>query len=253
MPDDPPQHPPDDRPYLPAMGRDWMLPFYDPFTRLLGARSAHRRLIAQAGIEPGHRVLEIGCGTGNLALLVKRDQPGATVVGLDPDPAALDLARRKAHRAGLVIDLDRGFADDLPYPDAGFDRVLSAFMFHHLPAAARAGMLTEVRRVLAPGGSLHLLDLTGPGRSLGAVNRALRLAGRLHAGLGDQHDHTNSHGHGHGHGHGHDASTAGGVEHSDSPQIVEQLAAAGFTGVTQTGRGRGRGPIGDYAWFRATI
>src|ERR1700754_568285 len=75
--------------YLPAMGHDRLLPLYDSFTWLLGASRVHRRLAVRAGVEPGHRVLEVGCGTGNLALRVQRMQPTAEVVGLDPDPLAL--------------------------------------------------------------------------------------------------------------------------------------------------------------------
>ena len=167
----------DDREYLPAMGRTALLPLYDPFTRLLGVRDAHWRLVAQAGIEPGATVLEIGCGTGNLLLLAARAVPGATLTGLDPDPAVLALAGRKARRAGVTLRLDRGYADRLPYPDGSVDRVLSAFMLHHLPAAQQHAALREVRRVLAPGGRLHLLDIDGSPPS--AAGRLLRL-GHVH-------------------------------------------------------------------------
>lgn len=149
------------RSYLPGMGRHWLLPLYDPLTRLLAIPAAHARLADAADLAAGQRVLEIGCGTGNLALLVKRRHPGATVVGLDPDPRALARATRKAARAGLAVQWDRGFADELPYPDGSVDRVLSALMFHHLEPAGRRATLREVRRVLAPGGSLHLLDFAG--------------------------------------------------------------------------------------------
>ena len=147
--------------YLPGMGHDRLLPLYDPLCRLLGISRVHRPLVVQAGIRAGHRVLEIGCGTGNLALMVKRLHPGAEVVGLDPDPKALARARRKAESESLRMGLDRGFAQDLPYPDASFDRVLSAFMFHHLDPEAKQATLREVRRVLEPGGTLHLLDVGG--------------------------------------------------------------------------------------------
>jgi ubiquinone/menaquinone biosynthesis C-methylase UbiE len=146
------------RRYLPGMGRDWLLPLYDPFSRLIGIESAHRKLSKQAELESADRVLEIGCGTANLSLLVKRMNPRLVVVGLDPDARALTRAGRKARRAGLVLKLDRGFADELPYPDASFDRVLSSLMFHHLEADRRLATLQEVARVLGPGGSLHLLD-----------------------------------------------------------------------------------------------
>jgi ubiquinone/menaquinone biosynthesis C-methylase UbiE len=102
--------------YLPAAGHEWLLPLYDPLVKLLGGGSAHRQLVDQTGIQPGHRVLEIGCGTGNLVILVKRLYPRAEVVGLDPDPKALARARRKAERDALSIQFDRGFSDALPYP-----------------------------------------------------------------------------------------------------------------------------------------
>src|SRR5215218_9704153 len=137
----PSNHP--DRSYLPAMGRDWLLPVYDTVSRLLGASSLHRQLIEQAGIEPGHRVLDVGCGTGNLALLAKRLQPRADVVGLDPDPRALDRARRKAERQHIAVRFDHGFAQELPYPDESFDRVLSSLMLHHLEGDARRAMLQQ--------------------------------------------------------------------------------------------------------------
>jgi ubiquinone/menaquinone biosynthesis C-methylase UbiE len=147
--------------YVPGMGHDRLLSLYDPLHRLLGMAKIHRPLLDQAGIRPGHRVLEIGCGTGNLSILAKSLHPDAEVVGLDPDPKALAYARRKAEREALLVRLDRGFAEELPYPEASFDRVLSAFMFHHLGPDEKERALREIRRVLKPGGSLHLLDLAG--------------------------------------------------------------------------------------------
>jgi ubiquinone/menaquinone biosynthesis C-methylase UbiE len=163
-----------DRRYLPAMGRDWLLPLYDPFTRLIGIESAHRKLADEAALESAERVLEIGCGTGNLALLVKRMRPQVEVVGLDPDPKALARAARKARRAGLPLELDRGFADELPYPAGSFDRVLSSLMFHHLQADLRRASLRQVLRVLRPGGSLHLMDFGGDSHHLHGLARLAR-------------------------------------------------------------------------------
>ena len=88
----------DERPFLPGMSRNWLLPLYDPLTQLLGIRSVHRRLLDQAAVRPGQRVLEIGCGTGTLLLTAKQNQPTATVVGMDPDLIALARAYRKARR-----------------------------------------------------------------------------------------------------------------------------------------------------------
>jgi ubiquinone/menaquinone biosynthesis C-methylase UbiE len=169
-----------ERNYLPAAGRHWMLPLYDTFVWIVGGNASRRKLIQQAGIEAGSRVLEIGCGTGSIPVQIKQAYPAADVVGLDPDPRALEIARRKAERAGLKIDLDQGFSDHLPYADASFDRVFSSFMIHHLQPAARSATLAAIRRVLKPGGSFHLLDFV-PARTPVAKTLGHLFHGPAHA------------------------------------------------------------------------
>lgn len=150
------------RGFVPGMGVKWLLPLYDPFTRLLGLDRARRELVLQAELRPGHRVLDVGCGTGSLAVLIKRLFPGVEVVGLDPDEKALARAARKAGRARVAIQFDRGFSDALDYAAASFDRVFSSLMFHHLERHDKERTLLEIRRVLKHDGSLNLLDFGGP-------------------------------------------------------------------------------------------
>ena len=206
------------RRFLPGMGREWLLPLYDPFTRLIGVESAHRRLAEQAELPSAEHVLEIGCGTANLALLVKRMRPQLEVVGLDPDPKALARAAGKAERAGVTLQLDRGFADALPYPDGSFDRVLSSLMFHHLEADLRVASLREVLRVLRADGSLHLMDFGGDSHHLHGL---ARLARRSHT-LKDNWD--------------------GGI-----PALMRE---AGFGDATETGHLTKR--IGKLTYYRAS-
>jgi ubiquinone/menaquinone biosynthesis C-methylase UbiE len=152
--------------YIPAAGRDWLLPLYDPVLRfVMRERTFKRRLIEQARLPDAGSVLDLGCGTGTLTIMLKHAVPRATVRGLDGDPKALQIAELKSERAGVEIPFDRGLAYDLAYPDDTFDRVLSSLLFHHLSREHKRETLAEVARVLRPGGSLHIVDF-GPPRSV---------------------------------------------------------------------------------------
>ncbi|GEL20443.1 class I SAM-dependent methyltransferase [Pseudonocardia asaccharolytica] len=160
--------------YLPGFGHDRLLPLYDLVQRLFGAPEQHRTLVDLAGLDRSRRTLEIGCGTGNLAILAKQLHPTTEMVGVDPDELALARARRKVER-GPQVSFDHGYGQDLPYPDATFDRVLSAFMFHHLDADAKRATLREVLRVLTPGGALYLVDFGGRVRAADGLMARLQL------------------------------------------------------------------------------
>jgi ubiquinone/menaquinone biosynthesis C-methylase UbiE len=146
------------REFLPAAGRDVFLPLYDPLVSLMGFGRAVEELISQASVESHHEVLDVGCGTGTVIVMLKRAFPAVQIVGLDPDSKALQRARAKTRRAGVAVQLDQGFADELPYREGSFDRVFSSFMFHHLEEHEREKTSREILRVLKPGGSFHLLD-----------------------------------------------------------------------------------------------
>ncbi|GLZ28680.1 hypothetical protein Lesp02_08700 [Lentzea sp. NBRC 105346] len=156
-----------ERDYVPAMGKHHLTPLYDLVHHLSGLRRVHLEMIKLAELRGGHRVLDVGCGTGNLLRSIEKRHPDVDLTGLDPDPKALAVAARKVRRATL----DRGFAQELPYPDGSFDRVFSSLMLHHLDSPVKDTLLAEVRRVLKPGGLLVLADAVaghhhnhGPGR-----------------------------------------------------------------------------------------
>jgi len=156
--------------YIPALGHAWLTPLYDPFLRWgMREEKFKRALIAQARIEAGHCVLDLGCGTATLTILVKQLHPDATVVGLDGDPRILEIGRAKAAKAGVDLTLDHGMAFQLPYPDSSFDRVLSSLVLHHLSRADKQRTLREVWRVLRPGGWLHVFDFGRPDNALAGV------------------------------------------------------------------------------------
>ena len=121
-----------------------------------------RDLIAQARLEAGHRVLDLGCGTATLTILAKQLHPGTIIVGLDGDPRILEIGRAKVAKAGVDITLDHGMAFQLPYPDQSFDRVLSSLVLHHLTTENKQRTAREILRVLRLGGELHVADFGKP-------------------------------------------------------------------------------------------
>nr|WP_067525782.1 class I SAM-dependent methyltransferase [Nocardia uniformis] len=172
--------------YLPAAGRDGLLPFYDLLTRALGVRGIHQTLLRNAALTPGARVLEIGSGTGNLTIMAKETQPAIEITGTDPDPRALARAERKA-KGRTGIHFERAYAQELPLPDGSVDRVLSAFMLHHLPTDVKPLAAAEVLRVLRPGGELHLVDVGGQMTEAdGFAARRMLKGGHLADNLGDR-------------------------------------------------------------------
>lgn len=135
-----------------------------------------RALLVQAGIAPRHRVLDLGCGTATLTMLMAQSAPSAELIGVDVDAQALRIARAKLERAGLEIRLDQARTSALPYADASFDRVVSSLVFHHLTPDEKRQTTAEVFRVLRPGGELHVADW---GRPQNALLRAAFLVVQL--------------------------------------------------------------------------
>src|SRR5919201_3788598 len=105
------------RPFVPALGLRLLNPLYDPLLRLhTRERRWKGHLVDQMQIQRGERILDVGCGTGTLDLLIKEKHPDADVVGLDPDADILAIARRKAERAGVEIRFRRGLPIGWPIP-----------------------------------------------------------------------------------------------------------------------------------------
>jgi len=150
---------PSSEPYVHALRFRSLTRFYD---RVLRATLKEEKfkvlLVEQARVRPGQRVLDLGCGTGTLTILVKKAAPAATVVGLDGDPEALALAREKAAREGVEIEFQEALAWEAPFEPASFDRVVSSLVFHHLTTENKQRTLRKIRDWLRPGGELHVAD-----------------------------------------------------------------------------------------------
>ncbi|GAA3624612.1 ubiquinone/menaquinone biosynthesis C-methylase UbiE [Lentzea atacamensis] len=147
-----------ERDYLPGLGKHYLMPLYDVVHRVAGLHGVHQQMITVAGLRAGHRVLDVGCGTGNLLRSTGKRHRDVELFGVDPDLKMLARAERKIRRAGLRARLDRGYAQELAFPDDSFDRVFSSLMLHHLDTPSKDEMLAEVRRVLRPDGLLVLAD-----------------------------------------------------------------------------------------------
>jgi ubiquinone/menaquinone biosynthesis C-methylase UbiE len=146
----------------------------------LGREGALReRLVELVRLAPGEMVLDVGCGTGSLALAAKRAVGSTgTVTGVDASPEMIALAARKATRAGADVVFRAAAAERLPFPDASFDVVLSTLMLHHLPGPVRLECVREARRVLKPGGRMLTVDFSAPtARKRGLIARMHRHGG----------------------------------------------------------------------------
>jgi ubiquinone/menaquinone biosynthesis C-methylase UbiE len=122
-------------------------------------------VIRLARLSAGESVLDVGCGTGTLAIAAKRlAGPGGIVCGIDASPEMIARARKKAMKAGVDVVFEHAVAESLPYADARFDVLLVSMVIHHLPRDARQQAFCEMRRVLKPGGRLLAVDFGGSDR-----------------------------------------------------------------------------------------
>ena len=164
--------------YIPALSFDWLTSLYDPLIRWFMPESRFKtRLVKQAHIQGGHRVLDLGCGTATLTILIKQTHPDAEVIALDGDAKILEIARKKAAKVGAEIILHEGMAYQLAYAENSFDRVLSSLVLHHLTVDNKRRALAEVFRVLEPDGELHVADFRRPNKSLSKLFRETGFAG----------------------------------------------------------------------------
>jgi ubiquinone/menaquinone biosynthesis C-methylase UbiE len=141
-----------------AAGYDWLV-----WLATLGRERAFReKLLRLAHLGPGESVLDVGCGTGTLAIAAKRVAGAAgRVHGIDASPEMIARAERKATKAGVEVVFQNALAQALPFPDAQFDAVLSTVMLHHLTRKVREQAAAEMRRVLKPGGRVLAVDFGG--------------------------------------------------------------------------------------------
>jgi ubiquinone/menaquinone biosynthesis C-methylase UbiE len=178
--------------FVPALRFDALTRLYDPIVAITSRETAFkRRLLEHARIKDGEAVLDLACGTGTLAIEIKKANPKAKVSAIDGDHAILAKAEQKAKEAGVRIGFQRGLSNELPYDGRSFDVVVSTLFFHHLTDEDKADTAEEVKRVLRLGGRVLIADWGRPQDPLmrmvflnvqfldGFSNTASNVAGKL--------------------------------------------------------------------------
>ncbi|MGB7371065.1 class I SAM-dependent methyltransferase [Erythrobacter sp.] len=145
--------------FTPALGRAEFTRIYDFAIRLLTREQVWRSaLLKQVSPRNDETILDVGCGTGTFAIMLKQKAPKAQIVGLDPDPEVLALAGRKAESKGIDVKWRQGFARDTARTPAAYDKAVSSLMFHQMPMAEKRVGLEAMFNALRPGGELHIAD-----------------------------------------------------------------------------------------------
>lgn len=149
--------------YIPALRYRWMTRWYDTLmARVFPENQVRMALIDSAAIQKGQRILEFGVGTASLSILLKQIHPLPEVIGIDVDPEVLRIARQKIKKSGVFMVVEQYDGSILPFADQSFDRVVTCLVLHHLDPKQKRQSLREMRRVLKPGGSLHVADWGKP-------------------------------------------------------------------------------------------
>jgi ubiquinone/menaquinone biosynthesis C-methylase UbiE len=152
-----------DQRFIPAARFSALTPLFDPIVRVTTRERTFKcRLLERAAPQPGEDVLDLGAGTGTLALMLEAEVPGVTVTGLDADPQILSQARVKAAAAGSDVQFVEAFSNAMPFADDSFDLIVSTLFFHHLERDVKRATLSECVRVLRPGGRLCVGDWGRP-------------------------------------------------------------------------------------------
>ncbi|RTL60013.1 MAG: methyltransferase domain-containing protein [Sphingobacteriales bacterium] len=157
--------------FIPALRFKWLTPLYDFLISItMPEKKIKRALIKAANVSAKGKILDFGCGTGTLTIMIKELHPEANVAGIDVDAEILNKAIQKSEKKGLDIFLVDYDGTQLPFEDKGFDKILSCLVFHHLETDTKRTVLTELFRVIDKNGQLYIADF---GRSESMIQRAL--------------------------------------------------------------------------------
>jgi ubiquinone/menaquinone biosynthesis C-methylase UbiE len=157
-----------EREFTPLLGRSWLTPFYDRAIGIFTREAKWRReTVRQARLEPGDRVIDVGCGTGTLLRALMADCPEAGLVGVEPDPAALAIARKKFGQGADLVRWHNGFLDSLVLADDWRPNIIvSSLVLHQVPLPEKRAILDEIERLLSADGVALIADYMRQDRPL---------------------------------------------------------------------------------------
>lgn len=157
--------------FTPALGLPGLTRGYDLAIRLLTREAVWRNmLLRQVAPLSNETIIDVGCGTGTFAMMLKRAAPGARITAIDPDPDVLDGAKRKAEAAGIEVQWRQGFAREVADLGGSFDKAVSSLVFHQVPLAGKREGLAAMFACVRSGGEVHIADYAF---QRGALMRAL--------------------------------------------------------------------------------
>lgn len=151
--------------YIPALRFKPLTRLYDFFlSATFPERKMKQALINQLQLQGTETVLDFGCGTATLAIMIKEQFPSVSIIGVDVDAEIIGIAENKIRSKGLGIALNKFDGESLAFlADQQFDKVVSSLVFHHIPTSTKRNILSQLYRIIKPGGALHIADFGKPG------------------------------------------------------------------------------------------
>lgn len=152
--------------FIPALRYKKLTRFFDFFLAVtFPEKKIKHALIHQLQLKGNEAILDFGCGTGTLAIMIKEQYPSVNIIGIDVDPEIIAIAENKIKRKGLSIPIKRYDGENLSlFGHQQFDKVVSSLVFHHLSTSKKRTIFSHLYRIIKPGGELHIADF-GKGKN----------------------------------------------------------------------------------------
>src|SRR3990167_9729366 len=147
----------------------FLTPFYDSVIKIFAFEKFYQKIASLIPKDKAIHILDIGTGTANLAVAIKKRSPNAKILGIDPDEKILKIAKEKIQKEKLDIKLVKAFAQKLPLKSKSFDWVVSSFAIHHIPSDLKGQAFYEMYRVLRSGGTILIIDIGVPKNLLAKI------------------------------------------------------------------------------------